>query len=893
MTAKRIHDSNKIEKLQLIICSFVSFCLHIALCNTFTCWFSTDTDGYWLHAATFLGNDWSGVAKNMTSYYSWGYSVLLMIPMILSHNPVVRYYIAVVINAVLCSLIVPISYKTIKTIYPNLERTTALFGSFIISVYSTYFLEGAVSLSECFIYFLTISILGAFVQYVSKKQVAWGITTSLLVAFCYIVHNRNIGIVIAFCISVIVFILQTKKIKDFIVLIGPLVCGYLMKLCVDHFLAIKENTNGIYTKNTYDAVVDKYVNSSSAYRVISVLENITGEVWYSLIGTCLVAGVGIFFLVKEILFVKNKVLESKMLSVLLFTVLSWLGSVGVSALFMMKSQPQVGGRIDHFIYGRYMEGTVGALMLFGFLFLDYIKQNDSKGGKIWKVAGLLASTGVLSGVVYRFTLKCNPRACNWFSVVAILFPLNKDDMKVSILETSVLLGLIGFLVVTLLLCKSKLWNRIAYIVVTVVFIFIGWTVTFSVSKIYADGKSIVNHPTKNQYFTDVCDYVSKEKIEDLYIYTSDGYEAFSYQFMNPTMHITGITNEDEIGQIEDGSIILVKLDNYPDALSAEVIYSNDIYMVGKVNQNVCEQHVKGHSFSDFKKCEEGQKINILWLGTSIPKGNSYGNYPALVEELLGENVTIYNISKSAAIARSGSYRNKTSEDPYGFSAYKNNFRMLMKSFSLSTEQKQKIYDDWDNWSDKFSYDGNFDTKSDNMELYLSCSYDSDLKNYLEKYDIDYVIYDAGYNDVACNDFADTTEIANMPKDWADTAYYIGASEFIFDKIHEYSPNTQIVVAGHYSNKDYPFISIAQERLADICNVPIYKTWQETGWTTDKIQVTGQWVDGYFVEDGIVRECTVIESWCPDGIHPGNDYSQRANNYLADIHARLLKEIIYK
>lgn len=61
-------------------------------------------------------------------------------------------------------------------------------------------------------------------------------------------------------------------------------------------------------------------------------------------------------------------------------------------------------------------------------------------------------------------------------------------------------------------------------------------------------------------------------------------------------------------------------------------------------------------------------------------------------------------------------------------------------------------------------------------------------------------------------------------------------------------------------------------MAEICNVPIYKTWEETGWTTETTEVTGTWQDGYFVEDGQKRNCTVIEAWCPDGIHPGNDYS---------------------
>lgn len=285
------------------------------------------------------------------------------------------------------------------------------------------------------------------------------------------------------------------------------------------------------------------------------------------------------------------------------------------------------------------------------------------------------------------------------------------------------------------------------------------------------------------------------------------------------------------------------------------------------------------------------EIEILWLGTSIPMGNSYGNYPAIVDQLLGDNVTIYNISKSASVARAGSYKNISEDDSLGIGAFYGFSRGIMKSVSLSQAEKLEIYDKWDEWSEKLGYEGALDTSSDNMDLYLSCSYDGDLKKYLTEYEIDYVIYDMGYNDVAVNGYSDLMEVTDIPEEYADRTYYIGASEFIFDKIHEYSPNTQIIIAGHYSNTDYPGVASAQETLAEITGVDLYRTWEKTGWTTELVTVTGCFKDGYWVEDGVERQMSIIETWCPDGIHPGNDYSGRANQYLAEIHAQYLEEIL--
>ena len=292
---------------------------------------------------------------------------------------------------------------------------------------------------------------------------------------------------------------------------------------------------------------------------------------------------------------------------------------------------------------------------------------------------------------------------------------------------------------------------------------------------------------------------------------------------------------------------------------------------------------------------ENKKINILWLGTSIPYGNRYGNYPEIVGDLLGDNVTVYNISASASIARTGSFYYQSGDDSLGISGFQHNIRYIMKSLGISKTEKQSILDNWDYWSTVFTYTEDFDSlfNEDKNELYMSCSYDGKLKDYLEKYDIDYVVYDMGYNDTDVYDYSNTDEITEIPTEHNDRTYYIGASEFIFNKIYEYSPETKIIIAGHYSDEDKPYLCIAQQELADYMNVPIYKTWEETGWTNELVTTTGYWDNGYWIPNGgEEREITLLQLWLPDGIHPGNDYSQKANNYLAKIHAKYLKPLIF-
>ncbi len=183
----------KKEKVKLLIAMILCFIFHMAVMNQFVVWMSTDMYGYWLHAATFTGHDWSGVAQNLSYFYSWGYSLLLTIPFLLSSDIYTMYKIAVVINVVLCCLIVPLSYSMGKRIAPKMSRNALLLCVLAVSLYSTYILESAVSLSETLIYFLSFLILWLLWRYLDTRQMVWGILSGLAVGYIYTVHNRCIG----------------------------------------------------------------------------------------------------------------------------------------------------------------------------------------------------------------------------------------------------------------------------------------------------------------------------------------------------------------------------------------------------------------------------------------------------------------------------------------------------------------------------------------------------------------------------------------------------------------------------------------------------------------------------------------------------------------------------
>lgn len=62
-----------------------------------------DEFGYWASAANIVGYDWSEVAS-MGSYYSFGYSLILIPVLAVTQNGIVAYRIAVLINVMLMAV---------------------------------------------------------------------------------------------------------------------------------------------------------------------------------------------------------------------------------------------------------------------------------------------------------------------------------------------------------------------------------------------------------------------------------------------------------------------------------------------------------------------------------------------------------------------------------------------------------------------------------------------------------------------------------------------------------------------------------------------------------------------------------------------------------------------
>lgn len=559
------------EKVEVAFIMLFCFLFHIAVLNQFDCWFSTDTDGYWLHAASMVGYRWGDVASNMNSFYSWGYSVLLTIPMLLTRDVNVMYKIAIIINVVLCTLLVPIIYSLSVKLAPKLERKSHLFIALIVSCYSTYILESAVSLSETLIYFLTFLILYLLNRFFDTRKLIWGILAGFSVGYIYIVHNRCIGIVVAYIIMVVMYLWMEKDLKTAIILLMPLGGMLLLKYAVTNWLGVVEQTNGVYTSNTYGAMVTK-TSKITFYSILSMIQNILGEFWYTIAGTFMIAGFGVLEIIKYRIVPGWK--KDRKVLFYVYAITSWVFLIGVSSLFLFKKAAITSGRMDTIIYGRYMESSVGFLILMGLIYLEQrLGENERK-----KEIGLVIIVSILLSILtHYFVTAYEPAGINWFSVVAVLMPFSYGNTNVSVCASSIVLLSIGLFVIYLFLMKEKIYRWIAYICVCGAFLYIGYNATYTVARIYAETASVENNPTYNADFTAICNYIDENNYDEFYVLSGSGYDAFSYQFVMNDKKVISLIDESELQYLEGEAIIVIGETLDTTNLQVKVLYDGTAY----------------------------------------------------------------------------------------------------------------------------------------------------------------------------------------------------------------------------------------------------------------------------------------------------------------------------
>lgn len=369
------HGGNKMNKkvklpLLLFVEILIILCVHLYNLDSLH-GFSVlgDELGYWGNAAFFLGNDWDDILNNI-SYYSYGYSLFLMLIMSLPVTAVMMYRLAIIANALFMVTSFLISYYLFTRLLPDKNKILVSIACTAMAVYASYVSCSGVAWSECYlVLFVWLILLQGY--FISQKITMLRILVfAAELGYIYMIHQRTIPFLIAGVIYIFALFLQKKaKAKHLIALIltasSLLVVASMIKSYLQTYLLYAAKESG----NDYSAI---FANMNISTLVVPTIREVAGQFYYLWTASFGIIPLGIGITV--VTFIKKWKEKEDTCYFRGFVLLSFFGILGVSSIFMRLSV----SRLDYLVYGRYNEIIIGFFVVMGFLGIsDFVKQKNS------------------------------------------------------------------------------------------------------------------------------------------------------------------------------------------------------------------------------------------------------------------------------------------------------------------------------------------------------------------------------------------------------------------------------------------------------------------------------------------------------------------------------------
>lgn len=377
-------DKKEKQFLIVIACEMILIlCVHLWNINDLYAFFlSEDELGYWGNAACFLGKDWGNVVS-YCSYYSYGYSIFLTLLLSLPIQALTMYRLAIIANALFMLLSFGISFYLFTHLMPDKNKIFVSIACTGMALYSSYICQSSITWSECYlILFVWLVLLQA---YLICKKPAMGriIIFAVELGYIYMIHQRTIPFLIAGMLLIIILMIRKRvTISQFIIMTGIVLASLIFASTLKNYLQLN-----IY--NTSNAIANDYAsitrNISLSNVIVPIIREAAGQFYYLWVATLGIVplGLGVTGITCIKKWRQKQIDESCFLG---FVLLSFLGILGVSSIFMRLSVT----RVDYLIYGRYIEIIIGFFGVMGFLkFPDFIRQKKS-----WLIH-MVASVSVL------------------------------------------------------------------------------------------------------------------------------------------------------------------------------------------------------------------------------------------------------------------------------------------------------------------------------------------------------------------------------------------------------------------------------------------------------------------------------------------------------------------
>jgi hypothetical protein len=305
----------------------------------------SDTTGY-LADARWLAGRAGDTFQGPTSFYHPGWP-LLVAPLYLVFDAPRHVQLgALVLNGLLATAVLPVGYLVARRAF-DLPVRVALGAAAVAATYPAVVLLAGYEWGESLYQLLFLLFVLAAARVVARPSTWSAVAVGVLAAACNATHPRGLGMV-----AVAIGFLGALGLRHQLPRraagagIGAVVVLFAVTRLVDHALL-----EAIYSPVSAGVEGDVLGRLTDPHLVWGAAKAGVGQLWYLTVATLGLAPIGALWL-----------LTTKRLptAVRLVTLFAALATLAASAIEMSD-----GTRVDHMVYGRYVEGIVPVLLLAG------------------------------------------------------------------------------------------------------------------------------------------------------------------------------------------------------------------------------------------------------------------------------------------------------------------------------------------------------------------------------------------------------------------------------------------------------------------------------------------------------------------------------------------------
>ena len=334
-----------------------------------------DEFGYWSPAAAILGYDWSEIT-GLGSYYSYGYSALLVPILLLFHNAIITYRAAIILNLLLQCLSMVLLFLVAKELYPDDDRHSTAIICVIAVLYPAWMFYVQTTMAEALLYFGLILSIYLMLRFLKKPGVLNGILFAVLLIYLYMVHMRCVGTIAAGLLTIILWAIAQRKTQEkknrkvwiLLLLAIALFAGtFILKDKIIQVL-YHRTSDEVLSWNDYSSIIGRVKKIISLKGFEYLAKDFCGKVLYMGLSTFGIAYFGIAGCARKA-FRSMKRLKTRQTSytdflciyIFFIVIFQFL----VALIYLNGASAPTADRLDNFLHGRYIDFFLPILIVTG------------------------------------------------------------------------------------------------------------------------------------------------------------------------------------------------------------------------------------------------------------------------------------------------------------------------------------------------------------------------------------------------------------------------------------------------------------------------------------------------------------------------------------------------